>query len=327
MGFLRRSVLLTQAFVVAALFAMSVAPSARAGEIFWTQNDSTGHLAIGDANLDGTGVNTALITPTEACGTACPGPPTPFDTGEPARVAVDETSIYFTNLPASNGRANLDGTGVNPDFAPIGGNLLPTAVAIDGNYVYWGNWNTRVTSISRTSLDGTTVVDYLVTGIGQPSDMAVSRGYIYWTSWLDGPPAQHYGIGRANLDGTGVNNSFLPGANTPFAIAVNGSYIYWANQGENAIGRANLDGTGVNNSFITGASTPDGVGVHGNYIYWTNYATGTIGRANLDGTDPNQNFITGLDQPVGLAVLPEPTAGLLVLGGVLGLAITRRLSA
>ncbi|HME70494.1 MAG TPA: PEP-CTERM sorting domain-containing protein [Myxococcota bacterium] len=58
----------------------------------------------------------------------------------------------------------------------------------------------------------------------------------------------------------------------------------------------------------------------------TNESSGTIGRANLDGTGVSQSFITGASHPEGLAVVPvpEPATGLLVMGGVLGLAVTRR---
>ena len=108
-------------------------------------------------------------------------------------------------------------------------------------------------------------------------------------------------------------------------LALDGTHIYWANANNDTIGRANLDGTGMNQSFIAGVSAPTGLAVDGSYIYWTDYLGNTIGRANLDSTGVNQSFITGGNQPEGFAIapVPEPAKGLLVVGGVLGLAVAR----
>jgi hypothetical protein len=141
-------------------------------------------------------------------------------------------------------------------------------------------------------------------------------------------------IGSANLDGTGVNESFITGLSSGFGgdLAVGGNFIYWTNlpspvPGGGNVARANLDGTGVNQSFITGINPPGGgVAVEGNFIYWT---TGSppgagIGRANLDGTGVDQSFITTTNFPIGVAVVPEPTPGLLLMLGISGLAMGRR---
>src|SRR5207247_859902 len=125
--------------------------------------------------------------------------------------------------------------------------------------------------------------------------------------------------------GTDVNQSFITGVNKPTGIAVDGTHIYWATYSTNSIGRANLDGTGVNQSFISGAEGPIGVAVDATYIYWDYEVFDAIGRANLDGTGVNQNFITGVRGPGGIAVfVPEPSTGLLVFAGLLGLAGWRR---
>jgi hypothetical protein len=85
----------------------------------------------------------------------------------------------------------------------------------------------------------------------------------------------------------------------------------------------------VNQTFITGANGPYGIAVDASYIYWANYNTNAIARANLDGTGVNQSFITGVNGPEGIAIssVPEPTTGLLVVVGLLGLAAWRRVSA
>ena len=63
------------------------------------------------------------------------------------------------------------------------------------------------------------------------------------------------------------------------------------------------------------------------YICWTNGRTGlnSIAREYVDGTGVNANLITGAKRTVSaVSLVPEPATGLLVTGGVLGLAVSRR---
>ncbi|HTF32484.1 MAG TPA: SUMF1/EgtB/PvdO family nonheme iron enzyme [Myxococcota bacterium] len=254
-------------------------------------------------------------------------------------------AIYWANLgPNSIASANLDGTGVNQSFIPIGTGNNPYGVAVDGTYIYWTYTATNLgysLDIGRANLDGTGVnQSFIPIGTGGTSGVAVDGTYIYWTlssaigrANLDGTGVnqsfistgissgpydvtvdgthiywvnQDGTIGRANLDGTGVTETFITGATYGVGIAVDGTHIYWTNDIANTIGRANLDGTGVNQSFISGANYPFGVAVDGTYIYWTNLHSGTIGRANLDGTGVNQSFISGANFPYQIAVSPTP---------------------
>jgi hypothetical protein len=102
--------------------------------------------------------------------------------------------IYWVNrsvfdLGGSIGRANLDGSGVNPDFI----NLLtgssadtPLAVAVDPpKYDIW-----------------------------KTPPLITTGAHIYWTQPNSGR------IGRANLDGSGIDGNFITGAATPLGIAV-----------------------------------------------------------------------------------------------------------
>jgi sugar lactone lactonase YvrE len=51
------------------------------------------------------------------------------------------------------GRANLDGTGANPNFITSATN--PDGLAVDGSHIYWANSGS--TTIGRANLDGTGV--------------------------------------------------------------------------------------------------------------------------------------------------------------------------
>jgi hypothetical protein len=271
---------------------------------------------IGQANLDGTGVNQGFIT----------------DPTTPLGLAVDSSHIYWANVfDGTIGRANLDGTGVDQSF--ITGAIAPQTVAVDAGHIYWTDQGTcpnvcpdpqpNEPEIGRANLDGTGVNVHFIPVTNHPYGVAVDANHLYWinaapcTSTC--PPTT---IARANLDGTEVDLNFISGGRRirPLSLAVDANHLYWGNgcspchlqHPSSAIARANLDGTGVDLRFIRGVDDPTGVAVDANHVYWSDLhiliagtdptGTGTIGRANLDGTGADQNFITGATIPEGVAV-------------------------
>src|SRR5262249_2086426 len=172
----------------------------------------------------------------------------------------DDSRALAFGLAATIGRANLDGTGVDPTF--ITGADTASGIALDAGHIYWANEGAQ--TIGRAGLDGTGVDQaFVATGGGFPAAVAVHSGPIYWAN------PSFFTIGRANIDGTGVNSSFVDTGPYPFGLAVDSGHLYWThvnfssdpNAFDDAIGRANLDGTGADQSFIFGAFTPQGVAV------------------------------------------------------------------
>jgi virginiamycin B lyase len=240
-------------------------------------------FTIGEASLDGTGVNQNFI----GAGNG------------PQGLAVDGRHIYWPIVETGAiGVANLDGTGVNLNF--ITGANAPAGVAVDAQHVYWTNIGDN--TIGVANLDGTGVNQSLISFADEPAEVAVDGRHIYWTNFGGNT------IGEANKDGTAVNEFFITGVDSPGGVAVDGQHIYWTSVNGNTIGEANLDGTGVNQDFITGANAPDGLAVDGQHIYWTNSGDGTIGEANLDGTGVNQSFITGAIGQSGNPAVSVPVA-------------------
>jgi hypothetical protein len=114
------------------------------------------------------------------------------------------------------GRANLDGTGVDPSFITLAGKPYgPYGVAVDGSHVYWtdagGGGSFGQGTIGRANLDGTGVDKRFITGVGYSEGVAVDDTHVYWAGGNT--------IGRANIDGTGVDRDFITGAG-PWEIAV-----------------------------------------------------------------------------------------------------------
>ena len=211
-------------------------------------------------------------------------------------------SVYWGNavgpvfgVPGTTiGRANNDGTGINPNF--IGGASTPSAVAVDAAHVYWLNDDDR--SIGRANLDGTGVNQRFLTGTNAGT-LAVDGTHIYWADVVTGDR-----IGRANLDGTGVDQNFITGASLPSGVAADRAHVYWSNSNTHTIGRANLDGTGVDQSFIdVGLNRlPVGLAVDAAHLYWADIIADTIGRANIDGTGVNPDFVPTGPFPFGMAI-------------------------
>jgi len=227
------------------------------------------------------------------------------------------STIDFSGLAGTIGRANLDGTMANQNFIP--GAAQPFAspeVAVDAAHIYWTD--ERAGTIARANLDGTGVDQSFITGVSDtgggtvtvPKDggpgtsnfpalrVTVDAAHVYWTNSATGT------IGRANLDGTHVNRKFITRVGSPLGVAVDAAHVYWADNATGTIGSANLDGTGVDQNFIgglgSGVNPTGGVAVDAAHVYWANGQT--IGRANLDGTAMDLSFIPFAGSPDGLAV-------------------------
>jgi virginiamycin B lyase len=171
------------------------------GHIYWTAQLSE---SIGRANLDGTGVDNNFIS-------LDPGNPDGVVGDDAADVAVDGGHIYWTRShgdysdPGGIGRANLDASGIDPNFIAAGPGRYPHNLAVDGEHIYWTEFERFGSNptIGQANLDGSGVNPNFISLPAQGEDLAVDAGHIYWVQGFSA-------IGRANLDGTGVEGSFIP---------------------------------------------------------------------------------------------------------------------
>jgi hypothetical protein len=193
-------------------------------------------------------------------------------------------------------QANLDGTGINPNFVTIDDDpeslFAPDAIAVGGNYVYWDDG-----AINRTRIDGTHSQRAWIPQDG--TALAVAPPFIYWTRG-------NSGLWREDLDGS---HRQWVAAIQPlnFGLAVAGGYVYWISSAGTGgtIGRVDLNGTHANPRFITGLNNPKGLAVSNGRLYWADaepMGQSSIARASLTGSRVQQKFITGVGYASSVAV-------------------------
>jgi streptogramin lyase len=208
--------------------------------------------------------------------------------------------IYWGDVGNNRiGRANNDGTGVDPNFIQAGNQ--PSALAVDGAHIYWVN--SAGNSIGRANVDGSGVESNFIAGIEQPEGIAVNAQSIFWTT------AKGL-IGRADIDGATVNKDFITQADVPCGVAVDSGHIWWVDDrlAESTIGRAGLDGAFVQPNYAEiGSAFPCGLTVNSASVYWSD--TGFLGGGSLigrvdvaTGKSVDQSFIAGGSAPCGIAL-------------------------
>jgi hypothetical protein len=222
-----------------------------------------------------------------------------------AVAAPSPAFIYWSNTNDNAiGRANQDGSAVNNDFLVTGSTSEIDQIALDASRIYWTSPGNG--TIGRANLDGTDADPTWISGLGEPSGLAVTSQFVYWTT--PGGGRSNGAIGRASINGSGVNGSFVTGVELPGRMALGNGRLYWGSGGlfeggapnqhtGFAIGTVELGGGGLNQTLVGEAFAAPAV--NGSNLFWGNYIPvgepplgfNTIGRAGLDGSAVNEHFI------------------------------------
>jgi sugar lactone lactonase YvrE len=237
--------------------------------------------------------------------------------GEPWGIAIDPTSVYWTDLEAGT----VMKVGLNGGTAATlaSGQAEPWGIAVDQARVYWTN-NAPPGAIVALPLTGgspTTLFTYQP-GPAQPTAIAVFAGEVFWADSakvqsvsLDGAVGGGYNAGAQaitsaeagactvdvagnfvlvpkNFQCSGVSNTGAAG------IATWGSRVYWTDALSNSILSVDLAcglTTTLVSSAVNGATSingPQGIATNGTALYWTEPTQGLVMALGLDGGSPGK---------------------------------------
>jgi hypothetical protein len=289
---------------ISVLAAMLVALLFRSGDataqIFVTNVYGTPQTldgSVGEYNLDGTTVNSALI---------------PSGLKGPIDIVATNNNLFVLNsggeFIGSVNRYTISGAPVN---VPLISRALPRAGTIFGENLYI----TNAGSVSLYSTTGTAVNTSLVSGLASPYGIAISGdGARLFVSDFDDNIVGEYDAAT----GMTINAALITGLSNPTGITISGTSLYVANSGTGIVGKYNLDGTPVNTSLVTGLSNPLDVAVLGGDLFAVNNGNNSVGEYDAaTGSAINPSLITGLVNPQGIAVVPEPSTFALSLFGAI----------
>ena len=193
-------------------------------------------------------------------------------------LAVTSNRLYWVETTGNNSgrlrRSNLNGTNIQliRDLT-----ATPAGITVDtaNSKIYLTNGFGKVQSIN---LDGSGYAPNLITGLTNPTDIAVGGGKVYW---ITGGGTVH----SANVDGTGVTQ-IAGGYSALGSIAVGGGKVFWTetiSESDGNIHSANLDGSSVT-EVVSLLAAPYGISVDAsaNKLYFTN-SRGRLMQSNLNG--------------------------------------------
>jgi hypothetical protein len=177
------------------------------------------------------------------------------------------------------------------------------ALAVSDGFLYvssFGSGYGPTGTIGKYTLMGAPVNASLITGLTQPTSIAISGTDLYVNN--AGTPR----VGKYTTSGGTVNASFISttggGAQS---VAVSGSNLYVAINGNYRIAEYSTStGAEVNDNFIPSVVNVYSLAVSGSDLYVMNGASsnGFVSKYTTSGALENTSLVSGLNDPFGVAV-------------------------
>ena len=181
----------------------------------------------------------------------------------PSSIAVDATSVYWTN----ENRGTVNGTVMK---VPVNGGTpatlakgqtSPNSIAVDSESVYWVN-DEPEGMVMKVPIKGGSVVT-LASYQAKPSAIAVNATSVYWTNSGDGT------VNKVPITGGAPATLFSASADLPISIALDATSVYWTNFGSyGTVNRGPISG-GSPSLLATGQYSSRAIAVDANSVYWT----------------------------------------------------------
>ncbi len=226
--------------------------------VYWTEDGSTPYMS-GPGVVKKVGINGGIVT-TLYLGLSG------FNTG-PRGIAVDSTSVYWTDTLNETVNKVLISGGTVTTLASIGGGVI----AVDSTSAYWSDG----IGIEKVGKNGG-IVTTLATGTINPYTIAVDSANVYW--------ADSIGIEKVGKNG-GIVTTLVSGlTGCPTSIAVDSTSVYWTDMCSWTVNKVGINGGAVttlaSGSYSGAWNGPYGIAVDSTNVYWTEQGSGTIMKAS-----------------------------------------------
>ncbi|HET6282530.1 MAG TPA: hypothetical protein VFH73_16315 [Polyangia bacterium] len=221
---------------------------------------------------------------------------------EPWAVAVDSTTVYWTNVTSRNPSS---GTLVkvvkdkSSGTATLASGQIVGTVALDETHVYWTGRMGSDGRVLRMPKDGTSV-EYLAMNQSDPVGLAIDATTVYWTDSIKGMVLK-----RAKNDPAAMSVVVASAQQRPWLLALGATDVYWTNRSGQAVMRAAKDGSTPPQLVAPALGDVFGIAVDDTWIFWRDAGAanqGRVMRAALDGSHIQQLATTTGEGPRFLAI-------------------------
>lgn len=226
-----------------------------------------------------------------------------FGQNNPWAIAVDSTSVYWTNS-IDNGSVMKVPLGGGPSITLASAQTEVAGIAVDSTSVYWVNsGNGTNGTVMKIPLDGGALTT-LASGQSDPKGITVDGASIYWTN-TSGEGNGNGTVMKTPLDGGTISTLASVPPNNPYGsvlggqIAVDGTSAYWTGGTD---GRSVMKvplGGGTATTLASGQSYPFGIVTDATSLYWTDQGPTAAFPGGFPTPPPPANAGTVMKAPLG----------------------------
>jgi hypothetical protein len=209
----------------------------------------------------------------------CGGNPTSLGSnlGQPWGIAVDNTTVYFTDNGTKTYVCAKGGCNNTPTAVTTVNGSYPKMLAIDANNTYWMNsWSPTNATVTKCAIGGCgNNPTILASGLKVPGAITVDATDVYWVD-LNGT------VSKCSINGCGNNPTVLVSGLTitlDSGIVVDGTNVYFMT--DTAIAKCALGGCGNKPTTIVTRNVNQPIGdlaIDSVAIYWTENIAGTVSK-------------------------------------------------